>query len=71
MGFSGLNIGLQNEDAEMSGNSPGRAVKLVSGGEIVKQNPTAYSQAVDYVALAAWQAMRDHYDPDFPDRLPI
>ena len=38
-----------------------RTGKLVSGGEIVKQNPTAYSQAVDYVALAAWQAMREHY----------
>ncbi len=25
-GFSGLNIGLQNGDAEMSGNSPGRAI---------------------------------------------
>ncbi len=38
-----------------------RAGKLVSKGEIIKQLPTAYSQAVDYVALAAWQAMRDHY----------
>ncbi len=38
-----------------------RAGKLVYKGEIVKQIPTAYSQAVDYVALAAWQAMRDHY----------
>ncbi len=26
VGFSGLNIGLQNGDAEMSGNSPGRVV---------------------------------------------
>ena len=38
-----------------------RAGKLASKGEIVKQPATAYSQAVDYVALAAWQAMRDHY----------
>ncbi len=38
-----------------------RAGKLVSKGEIIKQLPTAYSQAVDYVALAAWQAMWDHY----------
>ena len=32
-----------------------------SKDEIVKQLATAYSQAVDYVALAAWQAMRHHY----------
>ncbi len=38
-----------------------RAGNLVYEDEIVKQIPTAYSQAVDYVALAAWQAMRDHY----------
>ena len=38
-----------------------RTGKLVSEGEIVKQIPTVYSQAVDYVALAAWQAMRGHY----------
>ena len=38
-----------------------RTGKLVHEGEIVKQIPTAFSQAVDYVALAAWQAMRDHY----------
>ena len=38
-----------------------RAGKLVSKGEIIKQLPTTYSQAVDYVALAAWQAVRDHY----------
>ena len=38
-----------------------RAGKLVYEGEIVKQNPTAYSQAVDYVASAAWQATQDHY----------
>jgi hypothetical protein len=38
-----------------------RAGNLVSKGEIIKQLPTAYSQAVDYMALAAWQAMRDHY----------
>ncbi len=29
--------------------------------ETVKRISTAYSQAVDYVALAAWQAMRGHY----------
>ncbi len=38
-----------------------RAGKLVYEDEIIKQLPTAYSQAVDYVALAAWQAMRGHY----------
>ncbi len=38
-----------------------RSGKLVYEGEIIKQIPTAYSQAVDYVALAAWQAMRSHY----------
>jgi hypothetical protein len=38
-----------------------RAGKLVSEDGIVKQIPTAYSQAVDYVALAAWLAMRDRY----------
>ena len=38
-----------------------RAGKLASKDEIVKQLATAYSQAVDYVALAAWQAMRHHY----------
>ncbi len=38
-----------------------RTGKFVSEGEIVKQIQTVYSQAVDYVALAAWQAMRDHY----------
>ncbi len=38
-----------------------RAGKLVYEGEIVKQIPTAYSQAVDYVASAAWQATRHHY----------
>ncbi len=30
-------------------------------GETVKRVPTAYSQAVDYMAWAAWQAMRNHY----------
>ena len=35
--------------------------KLLYEGEIVKQIPTVNSQAVDYVALAAWQAMRGHY----------
>ena len=35
--------------------------KLLYEGEVVKQIPTVYSQAVDYVALAAWQAMRGHY----------
>ncbi len=38
-----------------------RAAKLVYEGEIVKQIPTAYSQAVDYLASAAWQATRHHY----------
>ena len=30
-------------------------------GETVKWAPTAYSQAVEYMARAAWQAMRGHY----------
>ncbi len=38
-----------------------RAGKLVYEGEIVTQIRTIYSQAVDYVALVAWQAMRDRY----------
>ena len=38
-----------------------RTGKFVSEGEVVKQIPTVYSQAVDYVALAAWRAMRGHY----------
>ena len=38
-----------------------RSGKLLYEGETVKQIPTVYSQAVDYVALAAWRAMRGHY----------
>ncbi len=30
-------------------------------GETVKWAPTAYSHAVEYMARAAWQAMRGHY----------
>jgi hypothetical protein len=35
--------------------------KLAYDGETVKQIPTTYSQAVDYMAWAAWQAMRGRF----------
>ena len=38
-----------------------RAGRLVIEGETVKQVPTVYSEAVAYVALAAWRAMKNHY----------
>ncbi len=38
-----------------------RAGKLVYEGETVKLVPTVYSEAVAYVALAAWRAMKNHY----------
>ena len=38
-----------------------RSGKHVYDGETVKQIRTTYSQAVDYMAWAAWQAMRRHY----------
>ncbi len=38
-----------------------RAGKLVYDGETVKAVPTVYSEAVAYVASAAWRAMENHY----------
>ena len=38
-----------------------RAGRLLYEGETVQQVPTVYSEAVDYVALAAWRAMEKHY----------
>ncbi len=35
--------------------------KHVYDGDTVRQIPTTYSQAVDYMAWAAWQAMRGRY----------
>ncbi len=35
--------------------------KHVYDGDTVKQIPTTYSLAVDYMAWAAWRAMRGHY----------
>ena len=35
--------------------------KHVYDGDTVKQIPTTYSQAVDYMAWAAWQAMRGRF----------
>ncbi len=37
------------------------AGKLLYEGETVQQVPTVYSEAVDYVASAAWRAMEKHY----------
>ena len=38
-----------------------RSGKHVYDGDTVKQVPTTYSQAVDYMAWAAWQAMRGRF----------
>ena len=38
-----------------------RAGNLVFDGETVKQIPTVYSEAVEYVASAAWRAMENHH----------
>ncbi len=38
-----------------------RSGKHVYDGETVKQVQTTYSQAVDYMAWAAWRAMRGRY----------
>ena len=44
------------------GNLPrDRFGKCVYDGDTVKQVPTTYSQAVDYMAWAAWQAMRGRF----------
>ncbi len=37
-----------------------RAGNLVIDGETVKQIPTVYSEAVEYVASAVWRAMKNH-----------
>ncbi len=38
-----------------------RAGKLVYEGDAVRQVPTVFSEAVDYVAATAWQAMENRY----------